>query len=152
MLYFEGRCVNPALQLCWTHLKGLYGLEEINQRRLHTREVVYWTWDLYKHLDVTYYVLVHKPCLTNTWKKDDQCTSILLQADRPELPLEVDLRRKSLSPQDIFWNVGDLGSCLLASPKRVWWVCKHFVLEPWWKMMRRGQLSFWLKQINLYQR
>ena len=31
------------------------------------------------------------------------------------------------------------------------WVCKHFVLEPWRKMMRWGQLSFWLKQVSSYR-
>ena len=33
-------------------------------------------------------------------------------------------------------------------PKRFRWVCKDFGLEPWRKMMRRGQLSILSNQIN----
>jgi hypothetical protein len=50
---------------------------------------------LYQKTEIKGYVLVQKvQFLMKTLKKEDQCTSILPQADRPELPSEVDFAKR----------------------------------------------------------
>ena len=48
-----------------------------------------------KHRVKVIFCIVEIALLQKVWKKEDQRTSILHFADRPELPYEVDFRRKS---------------------------------------------------------
>ena len=148
ILYLEGCFLGHKLELCWARRKRLYVLPEINPKLLQMKKCfLRKNWGWYDKLEVKGYVLVPKvQFLKKLWKKEDQCTSIFHFADRPEVPYEVDFWRKSFPEKwfsDNLTFVDLLGRWFWAFPKRFRGVCKHFGLEPWRKMMRGGQLSFW---------
>ena len=158
ILYLVGCFLGHNLKLCWTRRKRLYVPPEINQRRLQMKKCFFrknWGWDT--KLEVKGYVLVVKVQFLQqkVWKIEDRCTSILPQADRPELPYEVDFWRNRFEEtfrtnrfSEKFTFFGFLGGWVWVFPKRFWWDCKDFGLEPWRKMMLGGQLSHPSNQIN----
>ena len=83
--------------------------------------------------------------LKKVWKKEDQCTVIFPLADRPEVPYEVDFWRKSFPATNRFSENLLLGDFLWrwfgVFPKRFWWICKDFGLEPRRQMLLWGSIK-----------
>ena len=68
------------------------------------------------------------------------------------LPYEVNIWRKSFAQQNICSEKCDIFvRHIWVFPNTFCWICNNFCLEPWQKMMRRGQVSFWRKQNNELQ-
>jgi len=86
--WFRRSLFDSILELCRTRRKRLYVLQEINQRRLQMKKSFFMkTWGRDQKLEVKGRFLVVKTQFSRkVWKLEDQCTSILPQADRPELP------------------------------------------------------------------
>ena len=90
-----------------------------------------WGWD--QQLEVKGYVLVVKVhFFKKLWKKEDQCTSIFHFADRPEVPYEVDFRRKSFAnkkrfPENVVF-LGFWGGWFWAFAKKI---CKFVSSLAW---------------------
>ena len=107
ILYLEGRLLGHILELCRTRRKRLYVLQEINPRWLQMKRCFFM-----KKLGLRSnswgknpFCIVKVQSLKNVWKKEDQCTSIFHFADRPEVPYEVDFRRKIFSKNRFSENV-----------------------------------------------
>ena len=135
---FRRSFLDPILELCRTHRKRLYVLQEINPIWLQMKKCFFrknWGWDQ-KHVVNGYVLVVKVQFLKKVWKKEDQCTSIFHFADRPEVPYEVDFWRNSFQQKTAFGKFDVFGRWFWTFPKRFLQVCNHFGLEPWRKMMR----------------
>jgi hypothetical protein len=85
---FRRSLFDSILELCRTRRKRLYVPQEINQRRLQMKKYFFReTWGRDQKLEVKgRFLVVKTQFLRKVWKLENQCTSILPQADRPELP------------------------------------------------------------------
>ena len=137
---FRRSFLSHILELCRAHLKRLYILQEIDQRRLQMKKCFFmknWGWDQTHEVKICFYL--KSPVFKKVWKKEDQCTSIFHFADRPELPYEVDFWRNSFPTKRFSENFAFndfVGGWFGAFPKIFLRICKDFGLEPRREMMR----------------
>ena len=116
-----------SFEWCRTRRELLYVLPEIirigSKYKMLSRKS--WGWDQ----EVEGYVFVAKIQFWRnySWKKQDQCTSVLHLVDRPGVPYEVELWRNSAPLEIGFWLMcpdflkGDFG-CVLIDFTDVWTV------------------------------
>ena len=137
------------IQLCRASPKRLYVLLEKHQRRLLMKK---WGGGGGIKISIKGYASVPKvQFVKKLGEQKNQCTSILPQADRPEMPCEVNFWPESfeknvwMSGTVTFWD-GDV--------ERFQKGFLQFVSILAWnraRMMRGNQLSFWRQQINWSQ-
>ena len=147
---FRRSFFESILDLCWTRRKRLYILQEINPRWLQMKKCFSWKTR----------VVIKTPGKSKFFYRRNQvfAESIKEKGSMYEhFPLCGSawgaiwgrLLKKEFSDKNRFSHLltflDFLGGWFCAFPNRFLWVCRDFGLEPWRKMMRRGQLSFWRK-------